>query len=332
VLMLLGDTRYRKHIILGGGVAIVLSLLAIASASSFAMVLVGMMVGFPASGAFVSLSQGTLMELNHGREAHMMARWSLSGSIANLIGPLILAAGFAMGLGWRWIFYALALLCLALVLATWKKEIPMKREGDGARLGQEVKRLLAGLWGGVHNRALLRWMVLLQFSDLLLDVLTGYLALYFTDVMDFTVVQASLMMSVLMLAGLVSNIVLIPLLERFPGRNLVRVSAVVTGILYAAWLLAPLLWAKVALIILIKLTTLGWYEVLDGETFAAVPGRSGTVMAIGSIFGLLGGGMAFFIGWVAAQAGLPAAMWMLLAGPVILVLFMPRAKTRGGEG
>ena len=97
VLMLLGDTRYRKHIMLGGGLVIALSLIAIASARSFPLVLFGMVIGFPASGAFVSLSQATLMDINPGREPHMMARWTLAGSLANLIGPLVLAGGFALG-------------------------------------------------------------------------------------------------------------------------------------------------------------------------------------------------------------------------------------------
>jgi FSR family fosmidomycin resistance protein-like MFS transporter len=105
ILMLLGDTRYRKHIMLGGGIAIVLSLVAIASAKSFPLVLVGMVIGYPASGAFVSLSQATLMDLNPGREPQMMARWTASGSVANPIGPLILAGGFALGFGWRWAWH-----------------------------------------------------------------------------------------------------------------------------------------------------------------------------------------------------------------------------------
>ena len=64
-----------------------------------------MVIGFPASGAFVSLSQATLMDLNPGREPQMMARWTVSGSLANLIGPLILAGGFALGFGWRWAYF-----------------------------------------------------------------------------------------------------------------------------------------------------------------------------------------------------------------------------------
>jgi MFS transporter, FSR family, fosmidomycin resistance protein len=325
VLMLLGDTRYRKHIMLGGGLVIALSLIAIASAWSFPLVLFGMVIGFPASGAFVSLSQATLMDINPGREPHMMARWTLAGSLANLIGPLVLAGGFALGFGWRWAFYAMAGLCLLLVVLTWRRQIPIHvNQQVDPQTGAMVKGLLAGLWEAVRNTRLLRWMLLLPFSDFLLDVLTGYLPLYFTDVTGMSVAKASLMMSVLMLVGLISNILLIPLLERVPGRKLVRVSAGLAGSLYMAWLLVPWFWAKIGLIILIKLVTLGWYEVLQGEAFATIPGKSGTVMAINSMIGLLGGAIAFLIGLVAAQAGLPAAMWILLLGPIALVLFVPR--------
>lgn len=327
VLMLLGDTRYRKHIMLGGGMAIAVSLFAIAYTRSFALALVGFVIAFPASGAFVSLSQATLMDLNPKREPQMMARWTLSGSLANLISPLILAAGFALGLGWRWAYLTLALICLILVGMTWLWRIPIQPGHDpSVQLEHPVSNLMGGLWEALRNPHLMRWMILLPISDLLLDVLTGYLALYFTDVIGFSVAQASVMVSVLMGAGLVSNIVLIPLLERIPGRKLVRLSAAASGVLYAAWLLAPWMWAKIGLIVLIKLVTLGWYEVLQGEAFGEAPGRSGTVMAINSIFGLLGGGIAFLIGWVAARAGLQAALWILLAGPISLVLFVPRQR------
>ncbi len=325
VLMLLGDTPYRKHIMLGGGLAIALSLAAIATAHNFLWVLLGTVIAFPASGAFVSLAQATLMDANPGREPQMMARWTVAGSVGNLLGPLLLAGGFALGFGWRWVYFGMAGMCLVLVAITWRQHIPVQpRVQQASKGGQSMPDLLHGLWGALRNTRLLRWMLLLPISDLLLDVLTGYLPLYFTDVSGFTVAQASLMMSVLMAAGLVANIVLIPILEKYPGRKLVRLSAAVTGVLYAAWLLAPWLWAKVALIILIKLVSLGWYEVLQGEAFATLPGRSGTVMAINSVFGLLAGGIAFGVGWVAARAGLPAAMWLLLAGPICLVLFVPR--------
>jgi FSR family fosmidomycin resistance protein-like MFS transporter len=322
-LMLLGDTRWRKQIMLGGGLVIAASLLIIASAQSFPILLLALILSYPASGAFVSLAQATLMDLNPGREAQSMAHWTVAGSIGNLIGPLLLAGGFALGWGWRWAYAALAGLCLALVLLTWARKLPAHPHAGGEKAAS-LRTLLGGLKDAGTNPRMLRWMALLQFSDLLLDVLTGYLALYFTDVGGFSKAQTGLLLSGVMLAGLIANITLVPLLERVPGRTVVRTSAAVVIPLYAAWLLAPWAWAKIGLILLIRLVTLGWYEVLQGEAYAAAPGRSGTVMAINSLAGVVGGGMAWLVGWVAAQAGLPAAMWLLLLGPVCLVLFVPR--------
>jgi FSR family fosmidomycin resistance protein-like MFS transporter len=322
-LMLLGDTRWRKQIMLGGGLVIAASLLIIASAQSFPILLLALILSYPASGAFVSLAQATLMDLNPGREAQSMAHWTVAGSIGNLIGPLLLAGGFALGWGWRWVYAALAGLCLALVLLTWARKLPAHPHAGGEKAAS-LRTLLGGLKDAGTNPRMLRWMALLQFSDLLLDVLTGYLALYFTDVGGFSKAQTGLLLSGVMLAGLIANITLVPLLERVPGRTVVRTSAAVVIPLYAAWLLAPWAWAKIGLILLIRLVTLGWYEVLQGEAYAAAPGRSGTVMAINSLAGVVGGGMAWLVGWVAAQAGLPAAMWLLLLGPVCLVLFVPR--------
>src|SRR4030042_4195724 len=192
VLMLLGDTQYRKQIILTGGVVIVLSLFAIASTQYFLVVLLGMVIGYPASGAFVSLSQATLMDINPGREPQMMARWTVSGSVANLIGPLILAAGFALGFGWRWAYFGMAVLCLILVGLTWSRQFTSPASVETmSQSTQPEKKLLAGFWEAMRNPILMRWLILLQFSDLLLDVLTGYLPLYFTDVTSMSIAQAS---------------------------------------------------------------------------------------------------------------------------------------------
>lgn len=335
ILMLLGDTQLRKRLVVGGGAAIFLTLVTVALTRSFLPLLVALVLGFMASGAFVTLSQATMMDLNRGREAEMMARWTAAGSLASLVGPLLLASVFSMGLSWRWAFAGLAAFCLCLTLTAMLKRFPLYwTTGDVHSKGTvsdsqplarrtTAKTLLEGLKQGLRNRSLLRWFVLLQLSDLLLDVLLGYLPLYFTDVMGLSLNQTSLLLSILMVAGLTADILLIPILKRFPGRKVVRLSAGVVTVLYIAWLLISPLWAKIGLIILIKLCTLGWYQVLQGEAFASFPGRSGTVMALNAVFGLTAGAAVWFIGWVAAQLGLPAAMWVLLLGPLSLFAFVP---------
>ena len=112
LLMLLGDTGLRKRLILGGGLVIALSLFLTAASRSFPAVLFAFIISFPASGAFVTLAQATLMDLNPGREPHMMARWTVAGSAGNLVGPSMVAGAFALGLSWRVNYFILAVFCL----------------------------------------------------------------------------------------------------------------------------------------------------------------------------------------------------------------------------
>lgn len=325
-LMLLGDTPLRKRLVIGGGLALTAAILLIANAHTFPLALLAFIIVFPASEAFVSLSQATLMDLNPGREAPMMARWTVFGSVGNLLGPALVSGCFALGLAWRTPYLGLAGLALGLTLLTFWQPFPAHPTTGDEPSSNQLRAMIRGLWQALRLPGLLRWFILLQLADLLLDIYTGYAALYFADVVRFNQAQVSLMVGALMAVGLLSNLALVPVLDRVPGRTLVRASAVLSGILYVAWLILPWTWAKVGLALAVQMATFGWYEVLQGEVYAALPGKSGTAMALSSLFGVLGGGLVWLIGWFAAQAGLPAAMWLLLAGPLALIFFLPRAK------
>ena len=324
-LMLLGDTGLRKRLVAGGGLAVAAVVLLIATSASFPAILFAFILGYPASGAFVTLAQATLMDLNPGREAQSMARWTVFGSVANLAGPLLAAGGFALAWGWRWIYFGLAALALGLALSLLPRRFPThpsRQDEPAAEPAVTLRQLGRNLWEALTNPRLLRWVVLMEFADLLLDVFSGYTALYFTDVVGVTEAQASLLLTVLMVAGLLAGLLLIPMLERIPGMKVLRVSAGIALVIYAAWLAAPWLWAKVVLLAALPFATASWYPVLQGEAYASAPGRSGTVMAVTSLAGLLGGALVWLVGWVAEAAGLPAAMALLLLGPVSLVLFV----------
>lgn len=338
VLLLLGDTALRKRLVLWGGLGVAAALLMVAGAFNLPVLLLSAFIAYPASGAFVSLAQATLMDLNPGREEHSMARWTASGSLGNLLGPLFLAAFLALGLGWRPAFLVLALLVLVLVGLAASQPFPGRPDpareehvaGDPSAARPSPRQvfgdLLRGLWDALRSRRLLRWLFLLELSDLLLDVFTGYLPLYLTDVAGLSATQAGVLLSVRMGATLASDLLLIPLLARVPGRKVVRLSAALALVVYPAFLLVPWLPVKIALLVVIPFTTIGWYSVLAGEAYAAVPGRSGTVSAAGSLGGLLLGVLIWGIGWAASAAGLQAAMWLLLFGPLALVFFTPRPE------
>ncbi len=328
-LMLLGDSTWRKRLVVGGGLAVVLALLLTANSTAFLPLLGAFLIGFPASGAFVTLSQATLMDLNPGREAHSMARWTVFGSAGNLVGPAILSGLFALGLSWRWPLLGLALLAGSLGWLIWRRPFPTRQanlEAHAPSLGQTPAWMWDNLRQALRTPGLARWVALLEFSDLMLDVLTSYIALYLADIVGLSPAQTGLALTLLMAASFAADLVVIPLLERLPGRKLVRTTALLVIPLFIVFLLAPSAWAKIALLIGVRLSTMGWYPVLQGEAYAAVPGRSGTVMAITSTAGLLGGALVWLVGLAASQFGLAAALWLLLAGPIALALFVPRAK------
>ena len=73
--VLAGHGRTRRAAVLLGGVVLILSLAGVAAARSFAGLLVAFVVFFPASGAFVSLTQSGLMDADPARREQHMARW-----------------------------------------------------------------------------------------------------------------------------------------------------------------------------------------------------------------------------------------------------------------
>ena len=321
LIMLLGDTRWRRALILGGGLAVAATFGAVAIAWGFPPLLVAFALGSPASGAFVILSQATLMDLNPGRQPQAMARWSLAGSLGSLAGPLMFAAVLFVGLSWRLAFAGIAASSLLLVALLARRSFPPDMPNH--RL-TDAASLLKGLWQAVTDPALLRWFVLLELSDMLLDRFTLYVPLYFTDVVGITAAQASLVAALLMLSGLAGDFFTVRLLERMPGRRLVRLSAALVAVLYAVWLWLPGLAAKLGLLVLIGIGRLGWYAVLQGEAYATRPDRSGTVMAVNALAAFGAGALSAGLGYAAEQWGLERAMWMLIAGPLALALFMPR--------
>jgi len=80
-LGILGDIWRRRVLILAGGVVFALSLLLTAVSQSYAWLLISFALFSPASGAFVSLSQATLMDLQPARREQAMARWTFAGSL-----------------------------------------------------------------------------------------------------------------------------------------------------------------------------------------------------------------------------------------------------------
>lgn len=321
LLGVLADQGWRRRLILGGGLAFALACLLTGLAPTFALLLAGFVLFNPASGAFVNLAQAALMDTDPDRHEQLMARWTLAGSVGVVAGPLLLGLNAWLGLGWRGAYLGAAAGALALTALAWPQ--PMPESGAPAERG--LRAGLAAALRALAQPGVLRWLVLLEFADLMLDVLLGFLALYLVDVAGATPEQGALAVAVWTGAGLLGDALLIPLLERVRGLAYLRASALVMAALYPAFLLTSGYELKLAWLALMGLFNAGWYAILKGRLYSALPGQSGTVIAVDALFGLAAGFVPGLLGWAAERFGLRAAMWLLLLGPAALCLGLPRA-------
>src|SRR4051812_3552161 len=112
---ILGDVWRRRALVLAGGVVYALAIVLVGLSPNFAALLFAACLSNPASGAFVGLSQATLMDTAPARREQNMARWTLAGSLGNSAGPAAVGLCVWAGLSWRWNFVSVGALMLAAV-------------------------------------------------------------------------------------------------------------------------------------------------------------------------------------------------------------------------
>lgn len=323
VIGILGDTWKRRTLIVGGGIIFALATVSVGLSQVFWVLLLIEIVTGPASGAFVNLSQAALMDHDTHRHEQNMARWGLAGSLGQVLGPLLLGLIIVLGGTWRHTFILYGVIMFGVALLGWRFTFTNgKNDHDEAPLSfmDGLRNALRAL----RRRAILRWLLLLEFSNLLLDILLSYLALYFVDVVGLKEGQAGIAVAIFTGVGLVGDVLLIPLLERVRGLTYLRVSSAIEMVLFASFLLVEPVILKFIIIGLIGFFNSGAYAILQGQLYTAMPGQSGTVMALGNVGGLLGNLFPLIIGLLAQHFGLGAAMWFLLLGPLVLLLGIPR--------
>jgi MFS transporter, FSR family, fosmidomycin resistance protein len=284
-----------------------------AVAIGFWTLLVALLIGNPAVGAFVSLAHATLMDRDPANRDRNMARWTLAGSAGYVAGPVLIAGAVAAGLGWRGVLLGLAVAALPLAFAA--------RRVTGSPAESSRQPFLAAL----HDRAVLRWLALLEAADLLMDVFHGFLALYLVDVAGAKPVEAALAVAVWTGAGLVGDAALLWLLRKVSGARYLRASALAALALYPAFLGIPSLPAKLVLLALLGLLNSGWYALPKAGLYSALPGQSGTAVAVAGIGGLAGACVPAALGFLAEAIGLGPTMWLLLIAPAALLAGVPRA-------
>ena len=310
----------RRRAVLAGGIIFILSLLAVAGARSFLVLLAAFTVFFPASGAFVSLTQAELMDAWPDRQAQVMARWDLAGSTGAVAGPLLLTAVLAAGGGWRTAYLALAAAAAVAWLGTCLRD-PVPAAARDASAATDVpdapgwRLVLAAL----RDWSTVRWVLLIEVADLLVDVLTGFLALYLVDVAHLPPPVAALAIAIRLGAGLAGDAALVVVLERVADVTVLRISAVAAALLYPGFLLAPGPVAKLIILAVLSAATAPWYPILQARLYGSLPGRSSVAVTLSSAAALAGGLGPLAVGLIAQAFGLSWALAVLVVVPVAVL-------------
>ena len=322
---ILGDVWKRRLLIIIGGILFTASLAITSISTTFYLLLFSFILFFPSSGAFVSLSQANLMDSDTTHHEQNMARWTFAGSLGVLCGPLLLGLFVYFGLGWRGTYAALAALSTLCLLAAFRYLPPDSASAPSFPSLGVVFDGFRAAFAALQRADVWRWLLLLEFADLMMDVLFSYLALYFVDVAKATEAQAGVAVTVWLAMGLITDFLFIPFIDRQQDSlRFMRLSALLEVFAFSVFLLTPGFIPKLIIVILVNLGNTGWYPILQGRLYSSLPGQSASIMAIGSVTAPLAKFFPFLIGFLADQFGLQTAMWILILGPITLLIGLPR--------
>jgi len=321
IIGLLGDTRHRRALVVGGIVATALGLLLTGIGQSFAVILFAFCILYVASDAYVNLPQATLIDRDPSRAEQTMARWTLLGSIGVTLAPLIVTALFAFGYGWRGLYLALAGVAGIYTALLFRQRFDTHA---GAERAASPRELWRNLVSALRTPELLRWVIITELADLMLDKLIEVTGLYFHDVVGVGLAAASGAVAVSTIAGLAGGALLVPALEKVSGLHVLRVTALIALVVYIALLLVPIAWLKFVLIGVVSFCTASWFPILRGRTYAVLPGQSGVIVSVTALGNLSSVFVPFILGRIADTFGLQWAMWLLALGPLALIVGVPR--------
>lgn len=311
-LAVAADHVSRRLLASTGALVYGLCLLAFATSSSFPILAAAAFVMGAASDALVHGCEVALVDLAGDSLAPALARVNLLGLIGDVLGPLLLSAVAAAGLGWRPAFMIGAALMLAYGGWLASQPLPPPRPRD------ERPRPLEGLRQVARDRRVLRLAFVATVFSLFDEPFLGFSIAYLERVRGQSHSLATAIAATVVAGGIGGS----ALMARRAGRSLERTLfvgslAILTSI--AGIIAAPAVPMQVAAALVFGGAGAIVWVALQGALLSARPGLAGTTTAVWSTVELLGIGFPLLVGVVADAHGLTAALWLYAAAACVFV-------------
>jgi len=100
IISLLSDRGSKRWWVIGGSLGLAISLVLMGSSHNFGLLLAAFAFSSPAGSAAVGLSQAALIDVAPQESTQTMTRWTLMGSVGDLLSPLAVAVIASLQLCW----------------------------------------------------------------------------------------------------------------------------------------------------------------------------------------------------------------------------------------
>ena len=301
--------RWPRRPMIGTGLTVMgLCCLLAAWADSYLVLIVALTLYGPAAGVGTELSQAVLVDAKPQDAERILARWTLLGALGDIGTPALLAVVVAAGFSYRAAFVVSGVLVLMNAWAVWRAPEPERAKPlDGEERGT--------LWDALKNRRLVLWELACVFCAFLDELMVGFGALHLRmEPSDRAVVFITWMLGAIAGAALTER-----LLKTRSSKQVLIAASLACMPALALWLWADAVWLSALALGLVGMFSAPMYPLAKAQAYAAMPGSSGAINALGALLVPVEMVFPVVVGVVANAFGVTTALTLLFLQPLALL-------------
>lgn len=342
VINALSDQWPKRPIILLSIFGMIIAQVLAGSSPNFHVMLLAFLLMGITNGPILGMGQAFLIDSNLGASLRTMTRWTFMGALGDLVGPALGVAAFALGMGWRSLFWASALLWLVAFVALAFQRLPTtisapnnidgdSNSGDNGNGNVEEgginwPLLRQSLAIAIRTPSLLRWLILVLVPSFLDEIFLAFAALLMQERLAMTPTTISVAMGVHIAGGIIGLVLLDRYGQRFAPTRILGWLAMIVLVGLLLFVLSPAPWLAIAALWIIGVGVSGWYPISAAEAYRSLPGRSGMVRALYSLTTPIEVAVPILIGLAAQRWGIQVAVGLLMLAPVTILILRPPSK------